>query len=74
MVIKNDFSKSNLHVDQRAINLSAMKVRTDEEPIAAENVNVKRGMDSKREIVKPDYTPVKRLNEDNIRYESQRPN
>jgi hypothetical protein len=51
-----------------------MKVRTDEEPIAAENVNVKRGMDSKREIVKPDYTPVKRLNEDNIRYESQRPN
>ncbi len=37
LVIKNDFSKSKLlNVDKKDINMSAMKVRNDEEPIAEE--------------------------------------
>ncbi len=76
-MIKNDFSKSNLGLERKEINLSATKInkKKDEDEIAVENLHVKRQQDARREVVNVEESPIKKLQSsiDLKYYESSRP-
>lgn len=51
-----------------------MKIKKNEEPIAMENLNQKRINEAaKREIVESQYSPIKRLQVPDSKFESLRP-